>query len=68
MTFKLVKYINPIGEIQSFTKTNCNMCTEERLPILKNLRDKKITLMKNVWKYTGPSGTKNFPLIFPKHW
>ena len=39
MTFKLVKQINPIGAMKTFTKPNCNLCMEEGLTILKNIRD-----------------------------
>ena len=45
MTFKLVKQINPIGAMKTFTKPNCNLCIQERLTILKNLRDKCVTVM-----------------------
>ena len=29
MTFKVVKQLNLIGAIKTFTKTNCNLCMEE---------------------------------------
>ena len=35
-TFKAVNQINPIGAMKTCTKPNCNLCTEERLTILKN--------------------------------
>ena len=47
MSFKLVKQINPIGAMKSFTKPNFNLCIEERLTILKKLRDKRVTIMNN---------------------
>ena len=47
MTFKVLKQLNPIGEVKTFTKPNCNLCMEERLTILKKLRDKRITIMNN---------------------
>ena len=31
--------------MKTFTKTNCNLCIQERLTILKNLRDKRVTVM-----------------------
>ena len=68
VTFKVVKQLNPIGSIKTFTKHNCNIYMDERLAILKILRDKRITFMKKNRIYTGPSGTKIFPLSFPKHW
>ena len=46
MTLKLVKHINPIGPMKSFTKPNFNICMEENLTILKNLCDKHVTLIK----------------------
>ena len=52
MTFKLVKQLSPIGEMKTFTKPNCNLCMEERLTILKKLRDKCVTIMnKNSERY-----------------
>ena len=45
MPFKVVKQLSPIGEMKTFTKPNCNLCMEERLTILKKLRDKRVTIM-----------------------
>ena len=45
MTFKVVKQLNPIGAMKTFTKPNCNLCMEEPLIILKNIRDKHVTVM-----------------------
>ena len=45
MTFKVVKQLNPIGAMKTFTKPNCNLCMEEYLTILKKLRDKCVTIM-----------------------
>ena len=45
MTFKVVTQLNPIGAMKTFTKPNCNICMEERLTILKKLRDKRVTIM-----------------------
>ena len=45
MTFKVVKQLNPIGAMKTFTKPNCNICMEERLTILKKLRDKRVTIL-----------------------
>ena len=47
MEFKVVKHLNPIGAMKTFTKTNCNLCMEERLTILKKLREKNVTVMNN---------------------
>ena len=46
MTFTVVNQLNPIGEMNSFTKPNFNLCMEECLKILKKLCDKRITFMK----------------------
>ena len=45
MTFKVIKQINLIGAMKTFTKPNCNICIQERLTILKKLRDNPITVM-----------------------
>ena len=47
MTFKVVKQLHPIGAMKTFTKPNCNLCIEEPLTILKNLREKCVTIMNN---------------------
>ena len=45
MTFKVIKQLNTIGVMKTFTKHNCNLCMQERLTILKMLRDKRVTVM-----------------------
>ena len=45
MTFKIIKKLNPIGTMQTFTKPNCNLCMKERLTILKKLCAKRVTVM-----------------------
>ena len=45
MTFKVFKQLNLIGAIKTFTKPDCNLCMQERLMILKMLRDKRVTVM-----------------------
>ena len=45
MTFKVVKQLNPIGTMQTFTKPNCNICMQECLTILKKLHGKHVTVM-----------------------
>ena len=45
MTFNVVNQPNPIGKMKTFTKPNCNTCMQERLTILKNPRDKLVTVM-----------------------
>ena len=69
MTFEVVKQLNPIGKMKTFTKPNCNVCMEECLTILKKLRDKHVTIVNNtleidIW---GLLAQNNFPLILPKH-
>ena len=54
--------------MKTFTKPNCNPCMEERLTILKKLRDKRVTIMnKNLEIYGGMPAQNDFPLILPKH-
>ena len=45
MTLKVVKKLNLIGTMKTFTKTNFNLCIQERLTILKKLREKSVTEM-----------------------
>ena len=45
MTFKGVKQLNPIGTMKIFTKPNCNLRMQERLTILKKLREKCVRVM-----------------------
>ena len=47
ITFKVVKQLNLIGAMKTFTKTSFNLCTEERLTILKNIRGKHVMVMNN---------------------
>ena len=52
MTFKVVNKLKPIGAMKTFTKPKCNLCMEERLTILKKIRDKNVTFMnKNLEIY-----------------
>ena len=52
ITFKVVNKLNPIGAMKTFTKQNCNLCIQECLTILKQLRDKCVTVMnKNLEIY-----------------
>ena len=47
MTFIKVKQPNLIAAMKIFTKLNCNLCMEERLTILKNICDKRVTVIEN---------------------
>ena len=47
MTFKVVNQLNPIGAMKTVSKPNCNLCMDEHLTILKNLHDKRVTVMNN---------------------
>ena len=52
MAFKVVKQLVMIGMIETFTRSNCNPCMQERLMILKKLCDKRVTVMnKNLEIY-----------------
>ena len=46
MTFKVIKQLNPIGAMKTFTKPNYNLCMQEHLTILEMLSDKYFTVMK----------------------
>ena len=45
ITFKVVKQLNQIGTMKTWTKPNCNLCMYERLTILEKLRGKHVTIM-----------------------
>ena len=45
MTFKVIKQLNTIGAMKTFTKPHCNLCMQEHLIILKMIRDKRVTVM-----------------------
>ena len=45
MTFKVLKHLNTIGAMKTFTKPNCNLCMQDRLTILKMIHDKHVTVM-----------------------
>ena len=47
MVFELVKEINLICAMKKITKSNCNLCMEESLTILKKLREKCVMFMNN---------------------
>ena len=64
LTFKVVKQLNPIGSMKTCTKPNCNLCMEERLTILKKLRDKRVMIMNKNSVYMGPADTILFPTDF----
>ena len=52
MLFEVVKQLNSIGVMKTFKKPNCNLCMQERLTILKNIRYKCVTVMnKNLEIY-----------------
>ena len=52
MMCKLVKQLNPIGAMKTFTRPICNLCMQEHLTTLKKLREKRVTIMnKNLEIY-----------------
>ena len=53
MTFKVIKQLNTVGTMKTFTKSNCNLCMQERLTILKMLRDKRVTVMNKNSEFYG---------------
>ena len=68
MTFKVVKQLNPIGTMKTFTKPNFNICMEKRLTIPKNLRDKRIMVMNKKSEIYGACRNKTtLHQFFTKH-
>ena len=52
ITFKVLKQLNSIGAMKTFTKPNFILCMQERLTILKKIHDKCVTVMnKNLEIY-----------------
>ena len=58
MTFKVLKQLNMIGTMKTFTKPYSNLCMKERLTILKNLRENAPQLWMRTEIYMGPAGKK----------
>ena len=42
MTFKVVKELNPIGEMKTFTKPNCNLCVQERYRTWRRSEERRV--------------------------
>ena len=59
MTFKVINQLNPIGAMETFTKPNCNLCMQERLTIMKELREKRDTVMNTNLDIYGACRHKN---------
>ena len=64
MTFKVVKQLSTIGAVKTFTKPNCNICMEERLTILKKLREKRVTIINKNSEIYGACRNKTCFHIF----
>ena len=65
MAFKLVKQINPIGVMKTFTKPNFNLFMEERLTIPIKLREKRaMFIIRNSGIYGSWRHKKTFRKIF----
>ena len=64
MTVKVVKQLNPIGAMKTFTKPNCNLCMQKRLTILKKLRDKRVTVMNKNLEIYGACRQKGLSIDF----
>ena len=64
ITFKVVNQINPIGAMKTYTKLNCNLCIQERLTILKKLREKRVTVMNKNLEIYGASRHKRLSIDF----
>ena len=59
MMFKVVKQVNNIGVMESFTKPNLNLRIEEHLKIPKNLRERIATMMNKIYQICGAFQNKN---------
>ena len=57
MTFRVVKQLNPIGSMKTFTKPNFNLCMQERLTILKKICDKRVVSYLMTDKYHMKGGS-----------
>ena len=64
MRFKVINQLNPIGAMKTFTKPNCNLCMQERLTILKMLREKRVTVMNKNSEIHGACRHKTCFRIF----
>ena len=64
MTFKVVKQINLIGAMKTFTEPNCNLCMQEHLMILKKLRDKRVTFINKNLEIYGACWHKTLSINF----
>ena len=53
ITFKVVKQLILIGAMIKFTKLNLNLFMEERLKVLKKIREKCVTVMNKTSKIYG---------------
>ena len=67
MTFKVIKQLNPIGAMKTFTKPNSNLCMQERLTILIKLRDKRVTVNKKYLVTYWACWHNQLFIIFLKH-
>ena len=45
MTFKVVMKLDPSDAMNTLAKPKCNLCMQERLAIVKNICDKRVTVM-----------------------
>ena len=64
MMFKVVKQLNPIKAMKTFTKPSCNLYMEEQVTVLKKISDKCVMFMNNNLEIKGPSGKKRLPVDF----
>ena len=64
MTFKVVKQLNPIVAMKTFTEPNFNKCIQERLMILKRLRDKRVTVINKNSEIYGAVRHKTLSINF----
>ena len=64
MTFSILDQLNLIGAMKIYTKPICNLCMQARLTILKNLCEKRVTVMTRIRRFIGHARTKVLSIDF----
>ena len=67
MPVKVVNQLKPIGEMETFKKSNCNLCSEERLTTVKINVTNASWLWKKIGDIQGLPKKNDLPYISPKH-
>ena len=64
MTLEVIKQLNLIVAMKTFTKLNCIIYMQKRLTILKKYMTKASKLWKKVRRFMGPASTKRLYVNF----